>query len=178
MKPVRQFESAKGADARRQAAKEPANSLGGASDTAPVLRESFETRSEEETRALGRDLAGKLPQQGVVLLIGELGAGKTTLAKGIAEGRGAARAEDVSSPTFTLIHEYGDPVSVYHIDLYRLDTLEEARRLGLEDIYDAPALVLIEWGERFPELLPPQRVEIRIHDPGEDTRAIEVTGLD
>ncbi|HTU46571.1 MAG TPA: tRNA (adenosine(37)-N6)-threonylcarbamoyltransferase complex ATPase subunit type 1 TsaE [Bryobacteraceae bacterium] len=141
-----------------------------------VLR--FETSSDEKTRALGRQLAPQLPERGVVLLIGELGAGKTTLVQGIAEGRGAARAEDVSSPTFTLIHEYGDPVSVYHIDLYRLDTLEEARRLGLEDIYDAPGLVLIEWGERFPELLPRQRVEIRIRHAGEDRRAIEVMELD
>ena len=138
----------------------------------------FETSSDEKTRALGRQLAPQLPERGVVLLIGELGAGKTTLVQGIAEGRGAARAEDVSSPTFTLIHEYGDPVSIYHIDLYRLDTLEEARRLGLEDIYDAPGLVLIEWGERFPELLPRQRVEIRIRHAGEDRRAIEVMELD
>jgi len=138
----------------------------------------FETSSDEKTRALGRQLAPQLPERGVVLLIGELGTGKTTLVQGIAEGRGAARAEDVSSPTFTLIHEYGDPVSVYHIDLYRLDTLEEARRLGLEDIYDAPGLVLIEWGERFPELLPRQRVEIRIRSAGEDRRAIEVMELD
>jgi|ERR1700728_2001066 tRNA threonylcarbamoyladenosine biosynthesis protein TsaE len=138
-----------------------------------VLR--FESSSEEETRAIGRGLAARLAQEGIVLLIGELGAGKTTLAKGIAEGRGAARAEDVSSPTFTLIHEYGDPVSIYHIDLYRLDTLEEARRLGLEDIYDARALVLIEWGERFPELLPPEHVEISIHATGEQARVIEVT---
>lgn len=135
----------------------------------------FETKSEDETRALGRDLAGRLPEHGVVLLTGELGAGKTTLAKGIAEGRGAARAEDVSSPTFTLIHEYGDPVSIYHIDLYRLDTLEEARRLGLEDIYDMRALVLIEWGERFTELLPPERVEISIHATGEQVRVVEMT---
>ncbi len=72
------------------------------------------------------------------------------------EGRGAARADDVSSPTFTLIHEYGEPVSVYHVDLYRLETDEQARRLGLEDLFDQPALVLIEWGDRFPELLPRQ----------------------
>ncbi len=138
-----------------------------------VLR--FESQSEEETRALGRHLACQLPENGVVLLIGELGAGKTTLAKGIVEGRGAARPEDVSSPTFTLIHEYGDPVSVYHIDLYRLDTPQEARRLGLEDIYDARALVLIEWGERFPELLPAERVEVSIREAGDGARIIEVT---
>lgn len=139
-----------------------------------VLR--FETRSDEETRALGRQLANLLPQCGVILLIGELGAGKTTLTKGIVEGRGAARAEDVSSPTFTLIHEYGNPVSVYHADLYRLDTPEQARRLGLEDIYDA-GLVLIEWGERFPGVLPEKGIEIRIRHAGENLREIEVSGL-
>lgn len=140
-----------------------------------VLR--FESRSDEQTRAFGRQLAALLPEQSVVLLIGDLGAGKTTLAKGIVEGRGAARAEDVSSPTFTLIHEYGNPVSVYHADLYRLDTPEQARRLGLEDIYDT-GLVLIEWGERFPDLLPENRIEIRINQRGEDVREIEVSGLD
>jgi tRNA threonylcarbamoyladenosine biosynthesis protein TsaE len=137
----------------------------------------FESRSEEETRALGRHLAGLLPPRGVVLLIGELGAGKTTLAQGIAEGRGAVRAEDVSSPTFTLVHEYGDPVSVYHADLYRLDTLAEALRLGLDDIYDAPALVLVEWGERFPGLLPSIRIEIRIQPTSAGTRVLEIRGL-
>lgn len=137
----------------------------------------FETSSDEQTRALGRELAVRLPQSGVVLLIGDLGAGKTTLAKGIVEGRGAARAEDVSSPTFTLIHEYGQPVSVYHADLYRLDTAEEADRLGLEDLFEQSALVLIEWGERFPRLLPEKRVEIRLSHAGEDRRQIEVSGL-
>src|SRR3954471_16436404 len=94
---------------------------------------SFETHSEEETQAVGRFLATVLPAAGTVLLIGELGAGKTALTKGILEGRGIVRAEDVASPTFTLIHEYGNPARAYHIDLYRLDTAEEARRLGLED---------------------------------------------
>lgn len=140
-----------------------------------VLR--FESRSDEQTRAFGRQLAAVLPERAVVLLIGDLGAGKTTLAKGIVEGRGAARAQDVSSPTFTLIHEYGNPVSVYHADLYRLDTPEQARRLGLEDIYDA-GLVLIEWGERFSDLFPENRIEIRIRPRGEDVREIEVSGLD
>jgi tRNA threonylcarbamoyladenosine biosynthesis protein TsaE len=140
-----------------------------------VLR--FESRSEEETRALGQTLAVLLPPHGVVLLIGDLGAGKTTLAQGIAVARGAACAEDVSSPTFTLIHEHGDPVSVYHLDLYRLDTAEQARRLGIEDIYDAPALVLVEWGERFPDLLPQNRIEIRIRMSGETEREIEISGI-
>ena len=134
----------------------------------------FKSGSEDETLALGRTLADLLPQHGVVLLIGDLGAGKTTLAKGIAEGRGAVRAEDVSSPTFTLIHEYGEPVSIYHLDLYRLDTPEEARRLGVEDIYDAPALVLVEWGERFPDLLPENRTEIRLRHAASNAREIEI----
>ncbi len=134
----------------------------------------FETRSDEETQALGRRLAKLLPDRGIILLIGELGAGKTTLTKGIVEARGAARADDVSSPTFSLIHEYGNPVSVYHIDLYRLDTEDEARRLGLEDLFDQPALVLIEWGERFPNLMPDHRIEIRISHQGEDHRVIEL----
>jgi tRNA threonylcarbamoyladenosine biosynthesis protein TsaE len=137
----------------------------------------FETHSDEETRTLGRRIAKMLPDHGVVLLIGELGSGKTTLAKGIVDGRGVASAEAVSSPTFTLIHEYGEPVGIYHIDLYRLNTLDEARRLGLEDVFGQPALVLVEWGERFPELLPRQRVEIRLSHKGEETRSVHVRDL-
>jgi tRNA threonylcarbamoyladenosine biosynthesis protein TsaE len=125
--------------------------------------------------ALGERLAGELPRSGVVLLIGNLGAGKTTLAKGIVRGRGAAERDDVSSPTFTLIHEYGPLGNVYHIDLYRLDDARQAATLGLEEIFDRDALVLIEWGERFPQLLPPQRTEIFIRTTGNDEREIEVT---
>jgi len=138
---------------------------------------TFETGSDEETRDVGRQLATNLPAAGIVLLIGELGAGKTTLTKGIVEGRGAAAADEVSSPTFTLIHEYGDPVSVYHVDLYRLDTAEEVRRLGLDELFDRPALLLLEWADRFPELWPDRRVEIRLTHQGEDNRRIEISGL-
>ena len=136
----------------------------------------FETCSEEETQLIGRKLAELLPRKGVVLLIGDLGAGKTTLTKGIVEGRRAARPEDVSSPTYTLIHEYGNPVSVYHVDLYRLDDLWQATRLGLDELFDSPALVLIEWGDRFPSLLPENRIEIYLRHCGEDARSIEVKG--
>lgn len=136
---------------------------------------TYVTDSDEATVDLGRFLAREvLPPRGVVLLIGNLGAGKTTLAKGIAEGRNAAAADEVSSPTYTLIHEYGDPVTVYHIDLYRLDTAEEVAGLGLDELFDRDALVLIEWGERFPELLPPSRTEIRIDRSGPDERQITV----
>ncbi len=137
-----------------------------------VLR--FETQSDEETRALGKQLASLLPTRGVVLLIGDLGAGKTTLTKGIVEGRDAGSEDEVSSPTFTLIHEYGNPVGVYHVDLYRLDEREQAARLGLQELFDRPALVLIEWGERFPDLFPRNRSEIRIRQISENGRAFEV----
>jgi len=127
--------------------------------------------------ALGARLAGELPARGVVLLIGNLGAGKTMLAKGIVSGRGTAAPEEVSSPTFTLIHEYGAGPQVYHIDLYRLEEAREAATLGLEEIFARDALVLIEWGERFPELMPAARTEIRLRDAGGDEREIEVTTL-
>jgi tRNA threonylcarbamoyladenosine biosynthesis protein TsaE len=135
---------------------------------------TYRTASEAETIALGERLARELPWRSVVLLIGNLGAGKTTLAKGIVNGLGAAPPDEVSSPTFTLIHEYGDG-RVYHVDLYRLDEPREVATLGLEEIFDRDALVLIEWGERFPHLLPPERTEIRIKTPAGDTREIEVT---
>jgi len=141
----------------------------------------FTTNSEEETIAVGRELAATvLPPSGLVLLIGNLGAGKTTLAKGIAEGRGAAPCDEVSSPTFTLIHEYGDPPRVYHIDLYRLDEARQVAALGIDELLDRPnALVLAEWGERFPELWPAERTEIRIErQPGAgDGRTIEIHAL-
>lgn len=129
---------------------------------------------------MGARLAGELPARGVVLLIGNLGAGKTMLAKGIVSGLGAAAPEEVSSPTFTLIHEYGggpDAPRVYHIDLYRLEEAREAATLGLDEIFEREALVLIEWGERFPELMPAARIEIRLRDIGDEEREIEVTTL-
>jgi len=129
------------------------------------------TASEADTIALGRRLAGEL--KGVVLLIGNLGAGKTTLVKGIAEGAGAASQDEVSSPTFTLIHEYGSPVRLYHIDLYRLDTEREVQSLGLEDLFATGRLVLIEWGERFPRLMPVPRTEIKITTQDDDSRIFE-----
>jgi tRNA threonylcarbamoyladenosine biosynthesis protein TsaE len=136
---------------------------------------TYRTRSEQETIALGERLARELPRRGLVLLIGNLGAGKTTLAKGIVNGLGAAAQEDVSSPTFTLIHEYGGG-RVYHIDLYRLDEAREVATLGLDELLERDALILMEWGERFPQLLPRERVEIRLSGI-EDEREIEVTAL-
>ncbi len=130
------------------------------------------THSGEETIALGRTIAAQLPRKAVVLLIGNLGAGKTTLAKGIIEGLGAGDQDEVSSPTFTLIHEYGEG-RVYHIDLYRLETEAEVLTLGLDELMDRDAVVLIEWGERFPKLFD-DHFEIRLTALGDDERQIEM----
>ncbi len=136
--------------------------------------ETYRTASEEETIALGRSLAPRL--RGVVLLIGNLGAGKTTLTKGIVEGLGAASADAVSSPTFTLVHQYGDGFpGVFHVDLYRLDEARQVAALGLEDLFASGGVVLMEWAERFPELLPADRIEIRIRALEDDTREIQVS---
>jgi len=131
----------------------------------------FETHSEEETIELGRKIAGDLPKRCVVLLIGNLGAGKTTLAKGIISGLGAGNPEEVASPTFTLIHEYP---GAYHIDLYRLDTAAQVATLGLDEIFDRDAVVLIEWGEKFRELMPADRIEITLSADGEQNRKIVI----
>jgi len=139
-----------------------------------VQSRTFRTHSEEETIALGRELAGELPD-GAVLLIGDLGAGKTTLAKGIVEGRNAAPADQVCSPTFTLIHQYGE--AVYHIDLYRLDEVREVETLGLDELFAGGSLVLLEWAERFPSLLPRERTEIRLRTLADDTREISVLAV-
>jgi tRNA threonylcarbamoyladenosine biosynthesis protein TsaE len=136
---------------------------------------SFETHSEEETIELGRKIASELPKRAVVLLIGNLGAGKTTLAKGILSGLGAAEPDEVTSPTFTLIHEYGtrdNSRRVYHVDLYRLDTRQQVATLGLDEILDRGAVVLIEWGERFPDLFPAGRIEIHLRAVTESSRQI------
>lgn len=124
--------------------------------------------------AVGRELARRLPERGAVLLIGDLGAGKTTLVKGIAEGRGVVAAEEVSSPTFPLVHEYGEPVRIYHVDLYRLETEEEVLSLGLDEAIDGRGLVLIEWGERFPRLWPEGTPEIYLEHLGEEERRIRL----
>jgi tRNA threonylcarbamoyladenosine biosynthesis protein TsaE len=138
----------------------------------------FRTESAEETEQFGKELSRQLPGHGVVLLTGNLGAGKTTLAKGIIEGLGLASGGDVTSPTYTLVHEYGEPVRVYHIDLYRLDTTDEVKAIGLEEMMERDALLLIEWGERFPEVLPVSRIEVRLQTAEDESRTIEITGMD
>ena len=140
------------------------------------MKKEFTTRSAEETVALGRRLAAELRPPRLVLLRGELGAGKTTLIKGIAEGFGAARQEDVTSPTFTLVHEYRSPqVNVYHVDLYRVDTPRELETLGLDDLAADDAVLLIEWGEKFERFRRERDVEIALEQTGESDRRITFT---
>ena len=134
------------------------------------------THSAEETIAFGRSLAAEMSPPLIVLLHGDLGAGKTTLVKGIAEGFGAARAEEVTSPTFTLVHEYRGPhITLYHIDLYRIDTQRELETLGLDDLLAPNCILLIEWAEKFPRLRRDQNLEITLERVGETERRIERT---
>jgi len=136
------------------------------------------THSADETIAFGRKLSAELTPPLIVLLRGDLGAGKTTLVKGIAEGFGAARAEDVTSPTFTLVHEYRGPqTTLYHVDLYRIDTERELETLGLDDLRAPNCITLIEWGEKFPRLLRDWDLQITIDRIGENERRIQRTVL-
>jgi len=135
------------------------------------------THSAEETIALGRSLAPSLAPPKLVLLRGDLGAGKTTLVKGIARAFDAAQEDDVTSPTFTLIHEYRGPqVNVYHIDLYRVDTPRQLETLGLDDLTQENSLLLLEWGEKFQRFVDDRDVEIQIErlGLGEDERRIRI----
>jgi tRNA threonylcarbamoyladenosine biosynthesis protein TsaE len=133
------------------------------------------TNSAEETIALGRSLSEILAPPKLVLLRGDLGAGKTTLVKGIAAAFGAAAEEDVTSPTFTLVHEYRGPrANLYHIDLYRIDTQRELETLALDDLRTDESVLLIEWGEKFPRFLRERDVEISLERVNENERKIRI----
>ena len=141
-----------------------------------ILRE-ITTHSAEETIAFGRSLVEMLAPPKIVLLRGDLGAGKTTLVKGIAAAFEAAAEEDVTSPTFTLIHEYRGPrASLFHIDLYRIDTPRELDTLALDDLRSENSILLIEWGEKFPRFVRERDVEISLERAGENARRIRVFG--
>ena len=133
------------------------------------------THSAEETIAFGRTLARLLAPPKLVLLRGDLGAGKTTLIKGIAAAFEAASEDDVTSPTFTLVHEYHGPrANLYHIDLYRIDTLRELETLALDDLRSEDSILLIEWGEKFPRFLRERDVEISLERLSENERKIRI----
>lgn len=131
------------------------------------------THSPDQTMELGRQLARELAPPKIVMLSGDLGAGKTTLIKGIAEGFGAAEAANVTSPTFTLIHEYRGPsATLFHIDLYRIDTQRELDTLALADLQSDDAVILIEWGEKFEQVQKDSNVKIRIDRVNDSERMV------
>ena len=131
-----------------------------------------ETAGEDETIAAGEALARTLAPGAVVLLYGQLGAGKTAFVRGVARGLGAA-ADDVSSPTFTIIQEYaGTAATLYHVDLYRLDS-PEVDDLGLEELVGGDGIVAIEWADRWSGR-PDDAIEVTIEDRGEDRREIRI----
>jgi tRNA threonylcarbamoyladenosine biosynthesis protein TsaE len=149
--------------------------VGGETKANELVRE-IATRSPEETIAFGRTLTDLLAPPKLVLLRGNLGAGKTTLVKGIAAAFDAASEEDVTSPTFTLIHEYRGPrTNLYHIDLYRIDTPRQLDTLALDDLRSENSILLIEWGEKFPRLVRERDVEISLEQDGESGRKIRVS---
>ena len=152
-------------------------------DAAPATASKvhhFTTHSGADTIEVGRKLAGLLQPPQLLLLRGDLGTGKTTLVKGIAQALNAAEADEVTSPTFTLIHEYdgtreGEPVKLYHLDVYRLEGERQLETLGLDDILTPDALVFVEWGEKFKSIRKRATGEIAITSEGGDVRKITVT---
>ena len=143
----------------------------------------FHTSSADETRSLGERLGRILVKGDIVLMFGELGAGKTTLAQGIATGLGVKKDEYVRSPTFTLINQYQGRIPVYHIDLYRIESPSELDNLGLEETFHDKGTVLVEWAEKLfiektgkiiPDFDLDQRIEVRLNILKNDMRSIEI----
>jgi tRNA threonylcarbamoyladenosine biosynthesis protein TsaE len=148
--------------------------------TATSRTHEFTTESGAETIEAGRKLARLLKPPQLLILRGDLGTGKTTLVKGLAEALDAAEADEVTSPTFTLIHEYdgardGQPVKLYHLDVYRLEGERQLETLGLDELLTPEALVLVEWGEKFKSIRKKATGEIVIASTGGDARRITVT---
>jgi tRNA threonylcarbamoyladenosine biosynthesis protein TsaE len=140
----------------------------------------FTTTSGAETIAVGSKLAHLLLPPQLLILRGDLGTGKTTLVKGIAQALDAAEADEVTSPTFTLIHEYdgardGRPVKLFHLDVYRLEGERQLETLGIDELLTPDALVLVEWGEKFKSIQKKSTGEIVIVSTGGDARKITVT---
>ena len=138
------------------------------------MPEEIITHSAEETIAWGRELAKRLQPPVLVLLSGEFGSGKTTLTKGLVTGLNAATEDEVTSPTFTLIHEYGGGQRVFHGDLYRIENFHDFETLGLEDVFAKPAIVILEWSENFPLKTPWPQIRLHLQHLGGDARKITV----
>ena len=138
------------------------------------MAEEIITRSAEETTSWGRGFAKRLQAPVLVLLTGDLGTGKTTLTKGLVAGLGAASEDDVTSPTFTLVHVYGKAAKVFHADLYRIENFHDFETLGMEDMFLNPAVAILEWSERFPLESPWPQVRVKLEHLGGNTRRITV----
>ena len=143
------------------------------------MAEEVITHSPEETTSWGRQFAARLKAPIVVLLSGELGSGKTTLTKGIVSGLGAASEEEVTSPTFTLVHVYGQSQQravskVYHVDLYRIENSHDFETLGMEDVFEQPGVLIVEWAERFPLKSPWPQIQVRLEHLDGDRRRLTV----
>ena len=136
----------------------------------------IQSKSTSETIRLGKSIGSRLRPGDVVALMGELGAGKTQLIKGLATGAGVGKPTYVSSPSFTLINEYPGRVPFNHIDLFRLDSQKEAEGLGLEDYLHGGGITAIEWADKIPSLLPEEMLSIHIVYTGKKTRSIEIIG--
>lgn len=127
--------------------------------------------------AFGRKLAEELRPPCLVLLEGELGSGKTTLAKGIVAGLGAAREEDVTSPSFTFVREYGRENKVYHVDLYRIEDARALGTLGLEDLFNERAVIIVEWGDKLEGIRGLPKVRVQMEHAENEARRIRIEGL-
>ena len=138
------------------------------------MPEEIITHSAEETIRWGREFSSRLKAPVLVLLTGDLGTGKTTLTKGIVSGLGAANEDDVTSPTFTLVHVYGKSAKVYHADLYRIESFHDFETLGMEDMFSVPSVAILEWSERFPLKSPWPQIRVRLEHLGGDARRISV----
>ena len=134
----------------------------------------LQTHSCRETIQVGRTIGGLLRGGDLVALVGELGTGKTHLIKGLATGAGVRRSSYVSSPSFTLIHEYPGRIPFRHIDLFRLGAEKEAEGLGLEEYFGPPGIAAIEWADRIPSLLPSEMLWICLRYTGDRSRSIEI----
>jgi tRNA threonylcarbamoyladenosine biosynthesis protein TsaE len=129
----------------------------------------YRTRSADETRALATTLAGVLEAGDVVLLAGDLGAGKTTFVQGLAEGLGVT--DRVTSPTFTIVQEYTGRVPVVHADVYRLDRVQELHDLGLEELFDERRVTVVEWGDVVRHVMPADHLFVVLAFPDADADA-------
>jgi tRNA threonylcarbamoyladenosine biosynthesis protein TsaE len=143
--------------------------------SAAVPSREWTTHSSNETIQLGREIGRKLTPPTLILLSGDLGAGKTTLTKGIASGIGAAGEDEVTSPTFTLVHKYDGSSRVYHVDLYRIADSHDLETLGLEDIFNESAVVIVEWPDKLTMRTDWPVIRIQLEHVSEDTRRIVVS---